>query len=118
MALSLSGCASGLLAPTVQRFETEGWSGQTRHYRCADGMQLAVAYLNPQQGVALAVVGMANTLAVLRQLPAASGARYVDVDEQRGLRWHTRGDKGFLAVLAADHTATEQPLHMGCRAQP
>ena len=55
---------------------------------------------------------------MLRNLPAASGARYVDVDEQRGLRWHSKGNEGFLAVLAPDHTATEQMLHTGCVAQP
>ena len=72
----------------------------------------------PKAGVALVVVARGGTQAVLHQLPPASGARYVDVDEQRGLRWHTRGDEGFLAVLAADHTATEQPQHTQCRALP
>lgn len=118
MALALAGCASGLPAPTVHSFETEGWRGLTRHYQCTDGTRLAVAYLNPREGVALAVVALGSTQAVLRNLPAASGVRYVDVDEQRGLRWHTKGDEGSLAVLAPDHTATEQPLHTGCRAQP
>ena len=118
MALALAGCVSGLPAPTITHFEAEGGSGQTRNYRCTDGTRLAVAYLNPPQGVAIGVVTLAGTQAVLRNLPAASGARYVDVDEQRGLRWHTKGDEGFLAVLAPDHTATEQPLHTGCRAQP
>lgn len=118
IALALAGCASGLPAPSIGSFEAEGWRGQTRHYHCADGTRLAVAYLQPREGVALAVVALGGTQAVLRNLPAASGARYVDVDEQRGLRWHTRGDEGFLAVLAPDHTATEQMLHTGCRAQP
>ncbi|MFC7407671.1 MliC family protein [Hydrogenophaga atypica] len=118
MALTLAGCASGLPAPTVHQFEVDGWSGLTRTYRCADGTPLAVAYLNPQRGVAIAVITLAGTQAVLRNLPAASGARYVDVDEQRGLRWHSKGDEGFLALLAPDHTATEQMLHTGCRAQP
>jgi membrane-bound inhibitor of C-type lysozyme len=118
MALALAGCAGGLPAPTAPNFETDGWSGQTRTYRCADGTRLAVAYLKPQRGVALAVVTLAGTQAVLRSLPAASGARYVDVDEQRGLRWHSKGNEGFLAVLAPDHTATEQMLHTGCVAQP
>ena len=118
MALSLAGCASGLPAPTVHQFEVDGWSGQTRTYRCADGTRLAVAYLNPTRGTHLAVVTLAGSQAVLRGLPAASGARYVDVDEQRGLRWHSKGNEGFLAVLAPDHTATEQMLHTGCVAQP
>lgn len=118
MTLAVAGCASGLPAPTVHQFEVDGWSGQTRTYRCADGTRLAVAYLNPPQGVAIAVVTLAGTQAVLRSLPTASGARYVDVDEQRGLRWHSKGNDGFLAVLAPDHTATEQMLHTGCMAQP
>ena len=118
MALTLAGCASGLPAPTVHQFEVDGWSGQTRTYRCADGTRLAVAYLNPAHGTAMAVVTLAGTQAVLRSLPTASGARYVDVDEQRGLRWHSKGDEGFLALLPPDDMAKEQPLHTGCVAQP
>ena len=118
MALSLAGYASGLPAPTVHQFEVDGWSGQTRTYRCADGTRLAVAYLNPAHGAAMAVVTLAGTQAVLRSLPTASGARYVDVDEQRGLRWHSKGDEGFLALLPPDDMAKEQPLHTGCVAQP
>ena len=118
LSLALGGCANSLPAASTSSFDAEGWRGQARNYRCADGTRLAVAYLNPREGVALAVVAIGSTQAVLRNLPAASGARYVDVDEQRGLRWHTKGDEGFLAVLAPDHTATEQPLHTACRAQP
>jgi len=117
LALAVSGCASGLPAPTVHSFDTEGWRGMTRNYRCADGTRLAVAYLHPKEGSGLAVVAMGSTQAVLRNLPAASGARYVDVDEQRGLRWHSKGNEGHLAVLAPDHTATEQMLHTGCVVQ-
>ena len=82
------------------------------------GRRLAVVYLNPQQGDALAVLATDGVQAVLRALPAASGARYGDTDEQRGLRWHTQGGAGRLALMPADHSASERTLSAHCQAQP
>lgn len=116
--LALAGCAAQLPPPTTPDFVAEGWSGSTRNYRCGDGTRLAVAYLNPERGVPMAVVTLGGTHAVLRNLPAASGARYVDVDEQRGLRWHSKGDEGFLALQPPDDMAKEYTLHTDCKTVP
>lgn len=112
------GCAHRLPPTTQTHFEIDGWQGQALAYRCADGQTLRVAYLNPRHGSALAVLAQGDTLAVLRNVPTASGARYADTDEQRGLRWHTKGREGRLALMPPDHTATERTLAADCQARP
>lgn len=84
-------------------------------YLCAGGAVLRVAYINPSQRESFAVVDWAGRLIPMRQLPAGSGARYVAFDEQDGHRWHSKGEEGFLARLAPDHTATEEMVLTDCR---
>lgn len=84
-------------------------------YLCEGGAVLRVAYINPAQAEGFAIVDWAGRLIPMRQLRAASGVRYVALDEQDGHRWHTKGDEGFLARLAPDHTATEEVVLRGCR---
>ncbi len=85
-------------------------------YTCEHGVHIEAAYLNTQPGASYAAISYAGNLVLMRQLPAASGARYADLDEQRGWRWNTRGQDAFLAFMAADDTATEIPIVEGCSA--
>ncbi len=46
----------------------------------------------------------------MRQHKAASGVKYIALDEQNSYRWHMSGDEGILGFLKADHTAREEIL--------
>jgi len=92
------------------------FSSETVRYRCAGGAELEVVYLNLKDGGAFAALHHGGRTALLHNRPAASGARYIALDEQHSLRWHTKGNEGQLSFLAADHTAHEQPLLSACRA--
>ena len=94
------------------------FSSQTVRFRCAGGTELEVAYLNLPDSLAFAALHHDGHTALLQNRPTASGARYVALDEQHSLRWHTKGSEGFLAFMAADHTAKEQVLLSDCRALP
>jgi len=94
------------------------FSSQTVRFRCAGGTELEVAYLNLPESLAFAALHHDGHTALLQNRPTASGARYVALDEQHSLRWHTKGSEGFLAFMAADHTAQEQVLLSDCRALP
>ena len=94
------------------------FSSQTVRFRCAGGTELEVAYLNLPESLAFAALHHDGHTALLQNRPTASGARYVALDEQHSLRWHTKGSEGFLAFMAADHTAKEQVLLSDCHALP
>jgi membrane-bound inhibitor of C-type lysozyme len=94
------------------------FTSQTVRFRCAGGTELDVAYLNLPESLAFAALHHDGHTALLQNRPAASGARYVALDEQHSLRWHTKGSEGFLTFMAADHTAKEQVLLSDCRALP
>ncbi|MDR7152475.1 membrane-bound inhibitor of C-type lysozyme [Hydrogenophaga palleronii] len=94
------------------------FSTQTVRFRCTGGTELDVVYLNLPENLALAALHHNGRTALLQNRPTASGARYVALDEQHSLRWHTKGSEGFLAFMAADHTAKEQVLLSDCRALP
>ena len=94
------------------------FSSQTVRFRCAGGTELEVAYLNLPDSLAFAALHHDGHTALLQNRPTASGARYVALDEQHSLRWHTKGSEGFLAFMAADHTAKEKVLLSDCRALP
>ncbi|MDO8904422.1 MliC family protein [Hydrogenophaga sp.] len=94
------------------------FSSQTVRFRCAGGTELDVVYLNLPDNLAFAALHHDGRTALLQNRPTASGARYVALDEQHSLRWHTKGSEGFLAFMAADHTAKEQVLLSDCRALP
>ncbi len=83
-------------------------------YVCDGGAVLQVAYLNPEAGPSLAVVGWAGKLIPMQAGPTGSGVRYIAFDEQASFRWHSKGDAGTLLFLAADHTAQEEVVLAGC----
>jgi membrane-bound inhibitor of C-type lysozyme len=123
LVVALAGCAAPARPPanptaTAAPVVGPDFSSQSERYRCAGGTELEVAYLNLPDGLAFAALHHNGRTTLLQNRPAASGARYVALDEQLGLRWHTKGSEGFLAFLAADHTAREQVLLGGCRALP
>ena len=87
----------------------------TATYLCEGGKVLQIAFLNLGE-MSAAVVHWTGELVPLRQVPSGSGVFYADFDEQRGLRWRGKGDEGFLAELAPDHTADERVLVASCKA--
>src|SRR5690625_4099741 len=99
-----------------QALDQPEWPHETTKYRCEDGTQLQVAYLNLEKVGSYAALYYDGRLSLMRPWPAASGARYVSMDEQVGLRWHTKNGRGMLSFLAADHTAEEITLLSDCRA--
>lgn len=81
-------------------------------YVCDGGAVLQVAYINPEDGTSLAVVGWAGQLVPMHVARSGSGARYVAFDASTGYVWHTKGEGGFLAR----DTDTEQvTLLSDCR---
>ncbi|THF65906.1 hypothetical protein E6C76_10235 [Pseudothauera nasutitermitis] len=98
-------------------YEGQGWNGSEWTYRCAGGRWLWVTYLNVGERESFAVLVHDGRQHLMKSAVTASGARYVDVNEERGLRWYTKGDEGFLNYLAADHTASEVQVLADCHAQ-
>ncbi len=112
LATMLGGCATAPAdAPSAGHRQQVDVS-----YRCEGGVELEVSYLNPPTGESFASIHFEGRTVVMQSRPSASGVRYVDLDEQRGLRWRTKGDEGFLAMQPADHTAKETILINQCRA--
>lgn len=94
---------------------TPAWPRETIRYRCGNGRQLQVAYPALDDGRSFAALYHDGRLSLMREWPAASGLRYVSLDEQVGLRWHISGGRGRLSFLAADHTAAPITLLSECR---
>lgn len=92
-----------------------GYSSETVRYRCEGGAELEVAYLELGHGEVFAALHHQGRTALLKSRPAASGVRYIALDEQHSLRWNTKGEEGFLSFLAADHTAQERVLLANCK---
>lgn len=123
LAVALAGCAAPGIRTTAAPQSSApvvgpDFSSQSVVYRCAGSNTIEVAYLNLPDGLAFAALHHDGRTVLLQNRPTASGARYVALDEQLGLRWHTKGSEGFLAFLAADHTAKEQVVLNDCRALP
>ena len=114
----LTGCALPPPAPAPGVVQASLFSSQTVRYRCAGGAEIEVAYLNLNNGASFAALHHGGRTALLQNRPTASGARYIALDEQHSLRWHTKGTEGTLSFMAADHTAKEQTLLTNCRALP
>jgi len=112
------GCAAP--PPTAAPGVTQAtlFSSQSVRYRCDGGTEIEVAYLNLNNGGSFAALHHAGRTALLQNRPSASGARYIALDEQHSLRWHTQGMEGTLRFMAADHTAKEQTLLSNCKALP
>lgn len=84
-------------------------------YLCERNVELDVVYINDlKSGESAAVLYTENKLVPMREWPAASGARYIALDEQDSYRWHTKGDEGTLSFLEADDSAKEQILLSAC----
>lgn len=84
-------------------------------YICERNVELPVVYINGlKNDESMAVIFTEGKLVPMRIWPAASGARYIALDEQDSYRWHTKGDEGVLSFLEADHEATEQILLSNC----
>jgi membrane-bound inhibitor of C-type lysozyme len=107
--------SDGGLLPGEYRAET--WSARQVIYICAGDEELQVSYLNMDTGESFAMLYYGGRLSLMRRWVAASGARYLAIDEQSSYRWYPQGDEGFLAFLAADHTATEQIVLADCEAR-
>jgi membrane-bound inhibitor of C-type lysozyme len=91
---------------------------QEVRYLCADDMVLEVSYLKQPGGESYASFPFQGHMAVLQSRTMATGVRYVDQNEQQGLRWTIQGGEGFLSIQAPDHTASEKTLLTRCRATP
>ena len=93
-----------------------GFASETVRYRCEGDVELEVAYLGFGHGESFTALHHGGRTVLLRSRASASGVRYIALDEQHSLRWHTKGDEGMLSFLAADHTAREQILLARCKA--
>ena len=102
---------------TTGIIEGPDWRSRTVVYRCKPDTELQVAYLNLKSGESFAALYYQGLLSLMQIRSSASGARYIAVDEQKSLRWHTKGDSGHLTFLAADDTAKEQMLLNDCMAE-
>lgn len=117
-ALLAGGCAlhQHPAAPASQgAIQGPGYASETVRYRCEGGTEIEVAYLEFGHGDSFAALHHQGRTALLKSSPAASGVRYIALDEQHSLRWNTKGDEGFLSFLAADHTAQERVLLANCK---
>ncbi len=84
-------------------------------YICERNVELPVIYVNGlKNDESMAVLSIEGKLVPMREWPAASGARYVALDEQDSYRWHSKGDEGTLSFLEADDSAKEQILLSSC----
>ncbi len=88
---------------------------QTARYHCENNQTVQAAYLNLKDGDSFATLLYQGRLIPMHQAISGSGARYVADDEQNSYRWHTKGDKGILSFLAADHTAEEKIILRDCK---
>jgi membrane-bound inhibitor of C-type lysozyme len=61
-------------------------------YRCADGHEMGVAYMNTDNDQSFAVIRLAGQHVVLVSSIAASGVRYIGAH----YIWWTKGDEGTL----------------------
>lgn len=87
-------------------------------YLCQRNVELHVVYINGlKNNDSAAVLLIEGKLVPMRSWPAASGARYIALDEQDSYRWHTKGNEGRLTFLEADHTATEMTVLDNCIAK-
>lgn len=91
------------------------WEASRASYACADGKTLEAAFLNQAAGDSFASISWQGEPVLMYRARSGSGVRYVDVDEQRGLRFYTKGKEAMLAYMAADDAAKETPLLRDCR---
>ena len=82
------------------------------------GPVVALGHLEFGHGDSFAALHHDGRTALLKARTSASGVRYIALDEQHSLRWHTKGDEGSLRFMEASDTAREQTLLTDCRALP
>ncbi|AIG00957.1 lysozyme inhibitor [Pseudomonas fluorescens] len=123
--LLLANCAlivTPLTACAVEKTPVEpssrSYQSDVVTYRCEGGVTLQAAYLNIEGGESFATLNYKGELVPMHVSSAGSGTLYVANDEQNSYRWHTKGDRGVLSFLEADHTATEETLLKDCSAIP
>ncbi len=107
---------SASFAQTV--WEDQGARVETVTYSCATAIDdLSVAYFNAPDATSFAAVHIAGTVHAMVQDVSGSGARYVDIDAQRGYRIHTKGDTLLLLKQEPGQSADEEQLLAECTAQ-
>ncbi|MDT8407046.1 MAG: MliC family protein [Methylococcales bacterium] len=103
---------------TTPVIEGADWQSRTVVYRCQpDDTELQVAYLVLDSGESFAALSYRGLLSLMQNRPAASGTRYIALDEQKSLRWHGKGNTGRLTFRPADDMADERLLLRECRAK-
>lgn len=114
--LLLSGFSGAAMAQDATTPEAADIQPLTKvTYLCQRNVELPVVYMNGlKNDEPMAVIYVEGKLVPMRSWPAASGARYIALDEQDSYRWHTKGDEGTLTFLAADDSAKEQTVLTGC----
>ena len=83
-------------------------------YQCERGITVPATYINTASGESFAVINVDGKQIAMKIDVAASGARYVSIDETQGYRWHTKGKTAILLHLEADHTAKETTVLRNC----
>lgn len=112
----LGACCLLLVSLSVDAAPAPPWRALEASYRCEAGEVLEVSFLNQRRGENFAVLVWQGKPVLMRQLRAASGFRYADVDEQRGLRLYGKGREARVMQMPADDSAREQTLLDGCTA--
>jgi membrane-bound inhibitor of C-type lysozyme len=108
--------SQALLAQAAQTTTAEpAYQSQVARYQCEGQVRIDAAYLNIDNGSSFATLYYKDQLIPMHIARSASGALYVADDEQNSFRWHTKGKRGVLSFLEADHTATEQTLLKDCK---
>jgi len=103
-----------------QADESQGQAAQSTvaRYQCEGGVRLEAAYLNLPNGDSFATLEYKGHLIPMHISQSGSGALYVADDEQNSYRWHTKGERGRLSFMAADHTAKEESILDDCKELP
>ncbi|WP_242487524.1 MULTISPECIES: MliC family protein [unclassified Pseudomonas] len=98
--------------------QEQGAQSTVARYQCEGGMRIEAAYLNLPNGDSFATLQYKGHLIPMHISQSGSGALYVADDEQNSYRWHTKGDRGMLSFMAADHTAEEESILKDCKELP
>ncbi len=73
-----------------------GYAAAVYGYTCAGGTSIRVAYVNIDDGPALAVLSHDGKLLVMENVVSASGARYATTGGRERYVWWADGPEGFL----------------------
>lgn len=84
-------------------------------YRCDRDVEIPVVFLNQDGGVSIAVAVIENRPVILRDVIAASGARYRSGDDANGYQLWVKGDSATISVGEPD---SEVILYSQCAVTP